>query len=384
MQSYAVSEEGSHKRFYTEKSSDYRSAFQRDRDRILYSGSFRKLQYKTQVFMGSHGDYYRTRLTHTLEVAQIARTIGKALDVNGELVEAISLAHDLGHPPFGHTGEEALDQLSRDFGGFDHNVQVLRLVSNLENIYADFPGLNLTFCTLEGLATHNGSIQPVGLFLKKLLRLKNGHENLIPTIEAQIASISDDIAYNCHDIGDGLRAGLFTLPDLEEILFFRDIIQEVIKKNKKIDHKILCHELVRRTLNFFVQDLLITSRKALSPFEGKTWQEIKQSAGQLIIFSKDINDVLLDIRQFLMERMYRHKNLLVTREQSAEVIKDLFLTYSSNIKLLPNEWVTSKKVLKEGPRTRNIVDYISGMTDRYAIREHSKLFGDYKKKYIFK
>ena len=286
METYAIKAEASSGRLYKEEGCPYRSAFQRDRDRILHSGSFRKLQYKTQVFLEHEGDYYRTRLTHTLEVTQISRTIAKTLNVNTELVEAIALAHDLGHPPFGHTGENALDTLLSKVGGFNHNIQALRIVTKLEKIYANHPGLNLTFETLEGIITHNGPLANVNPFIKKLLKGMNRFgSNINPSIESQIAALSDDIAYNCHDLGDGLRAGFFTLTDISDLPILREACLDVEKKHSKVNYKIKCHEVIKRMLSALVSDLLQESQARLIVFKGKTINDVKCYDSPLVAFS---------------------------------------------------------------------------------------------------
>lgn len=376
MESYAIKSEDSLGRLYQEETAPHRSVFQRDRDRILYCGSFRKLQSKTQVFVEHEGDYYRTRLTHTLEVTQIARTIAKVLGVNSELVEAIALAHDLGHPPFGHTGETELDSILSQFGGFNHNIQALRIVTKLEKIYANHPGLNLTLETLEGMITHNGLVEKVNPFVAKLFRgISQDAGKIVPSVESQIAALSDDIAYNCHDLGDGLRAGFFTLIDISNLPIAREAWLEVEKQYKKVNYKIKCHEVIRRILNTLVNDLLEESKMRLSPFKGQTLLELKAHGKQVVAFSKKTEDELMKISNFLFKNMYRHRQVCAMRERCSLVIKDLFNLYSEQPRLLPRDWNELASKACEQVLPRIVGDYISGMTDRYALNEHKGHFG---------
>ncbi|PQM56447.1 MAG: deoxyguanosinetriphosphate triphosphohydrolase [Rhodobacteraceae bacterium] len=376
MESYASKSEDSLGRIYQEESSPHRSAFQRDRDRILHCGSFRKLQSKTQVFVEHEGDYYRTRLTHTLEVTQIARTIAKVLGVNSELVEAIALAHDLGHPPFGHTGETELDSILSQVGGFNHNIQALRIVTKLEQIYANHPGLNLTLETLEGMITHNGLVETANPFVAKLFRgISQVEGKIVPSVESQIAALSDDIAYNCHDLGDGLRAGFFTLIDISDLPIVREAWLEVEKQYKKVNYKIKCHEVIRRILNALVNDLLEESKIRLRPFKGQTLLELKSHSKPVVAFSKKTEDELMKISNFLFKNMYRHRQVCAMRERCSFVIKDLFNLYSEQPRLLPRDWNELAMKACEQVLPRIVGDYISGMTDRYALNEHKGHFG---------
>ena len=365
MKSYAIKEQDSLGRIYKEEGSPHRSAFQRDRDRILHSGSFRKLQYKTQVFVEHEGDYYRTRLTHTLEVTQIARTIAKVLDVNTELVEAISLAHDLGHPPFGHTGESELDKLLSKVGGFNHNIQALKIVTKLEKNYAEHPGLNLTFETLEGMITHNGPLRKMNPFVNDLVKGRNQVKSNIlsssASLESQIAALSDDIAYNCHDLGDGLRAGFFTLEDISDLPIIGEACLEV--------------EVIRRVVDALVSDLLEESKGRLNPLEGKNNNYIKTHSFPLVSFSKHREKELLKISSFLFDNMYRHNQVCVMREKCASVVSDLFNLYSKEPSLLPKNWEDLATTPHRQVSPRFIGDYIAGMTDRYALNEHKRYFG---------
>ena len=374
MESYAILPTQSKGREYPDEPSNYRSVFQRDRDRILHCGSFRKLQFKTQVFLENKGDYYRTRLTHTLEVAQIARTVSKVLGVNSELAEAIALAHDLGHPPFGHTGEEELNKLLINYGGFDHNIQTLKIVTKLEAMYASHPGLNLTIETLDGIMKHNGPLTNVNQFIIKEIKDLNKFNFLkCPSIEAQIAAISDDIAYNSHDLGDGLRAGFFNLSDIKSLPIIREAFQIVDKKYKYVNYKTKCYEIIRYFLNNLVTNLIEESSKRLSIIKGKNMDNFEKHKLRLIDFSDNIKQDMKIISKYLFENMYRNKEVIFEREKCSKIIKDLFNIYNNNLNLLPNEWQEKIKNSKTESQKRVIGDYISGMTDRFAINQHIEL-----------
>ena len=374
MESYAILPEQSKGREYPEEPSNYRSVFQRDRDRILHCGSFRKLQFKTQVFLENTGDYYRTRLTHTLEVAQIARTVSKVLGVNSELAEAIALAHDLGHPPFGHTGEEELNNLLLNDGGFDHNIQTLKIVTKLEEMYASHPGLNLTIETLDGIIKHNGPLKNVNQYIiEEIKDLKKFNFENTPSIEAQIAAISDDIAYNSHDLGDGLRAGFFNLSDIKSLPIVSDAYQKVESKYKSISYKTKCYEIIRCFLNNLVTNLITESSKRLNVIKGKNLESLKNEKIKLIDFNNNTKQDLVIISKYLFENMYRSKKVIFEREKCSKVIMDLFNLYNSNLDLLPNDWQKKIKHSKSESPKRIIGDYISGMTDRFAINQHKVL-----------
>ena len=374
MESYAILPTKSKGREYPEEPSSYRSVFQRDRDRILHSGSFRKLQFKTQVFLESKGDYYRTRLTHTLEVAQIARTVSKVLRVNSELAEAIALAHDLGHPPFGHTGEEELNKLLENEGGFDHNIQTLKIVTKLEKMYASHPGLNLTIETLDGIIKHNGPLQNVNSYIiKEIKNLKQLNLRKFPSVEAQIASISDDIAYNSHDLGDGLRAGFFSISDIKLLPIVREAYEEVEKKYKWADYKTKCYEIIRYFLNKLVTDLIEESSKRLISFRGKNTYDIQNHKLKLVDFSSKTKLDVKVISKYLFENMYRNKDVISVRKKCSKIIKELFKTYTKNPNLLPNEWHEKINNLETKSLKRLVGDYISGMTDRFAVNQHMEL-----------
>ena len=374
MNNFAILPNQSKGREYPEEPSNYRSDFQRDRDRILHCGSFRKLQFKTQVFLESKGDYYRTRLTHTLEVAQIARTLSTVLGANSELAEAIALAHDLGHPPFGHTGEEQLQSLLLDDGGFDHNLQALKIVTKLEEMYASHPGLNLTIETLDGIIKHNGPLTKKNdQILKYIKDSKKFELTKSPSIEAQIAAISDDIAYNSHDLGDGLRAGFFNLSDIKSLPIIDEAFEFIDKKYIGVNYKTKCHEVIRYFLNKLVNSLIEESSKRLELVQEKNFYNCKDQESKLINFSKKTNDEIKIIRKFLFDNMYRNKVVLFEKEKCSLVVKELFDIFNDDPNLLPKEWQEKidSEVL-ENPK-RIIGDYISGMTDRFAINLHKQL-----------
>ena len=374
MNNFAILPNQSKGREYPEEPSNYRSDFQRDRDRILHCGSFRKLQFKTQVFLESKGDYYRTRLTHTLEVAQIARTLSTVLGANSELAEAIALAHDLGHPPFGHTGEEQLQSLLLDDGGFDHNLQSLKIVTKLEEMYASHPGLNLTIETLDGIIKHNGPLTKKNdQILKYIKDSKKFELTKSPSIEAQIAAISDDVAYNSHDLGDGLRAGFFNLSDIKSLPIIDEAFEFIDKKYTGVNYKTKCHEVIRYFLNKLVNSLIEESSKRLKLVQEKNFYNCKDQESKLINFSKKTNDELEIISKFLFENMYRNKVVLFEKEKCSLVVKELFDIFNDDPNLLPKEW--QEKIdseVSENPK-RIIGDYISGMTDRFAINLHKQL-----------
>ena len=374
MESYAILPAHSKGREYPEEPSNYRSVFQRDMDRILHCGSFRKLQFKTQVFLENKGDYYRTRLTHTLEVAQIARTVSKVLGVNSELAEAIALAHDLGHTPFGHAGEDELNKLLINDGGFDHNIQTLKIVTKLEQMYASHPGLNLTIETLDGIIKHNGPLNIINKYIVEEIKdLKKFNFKKSPSIEAQIAAISDDIAYNSHDLGDGLRAGFFSLSDIKSLPIVREAFQEVEIKYRSINYKTKCYEIIRYFLNSLVTNVIDESSKRLNLIKGRNLGTLKNETLKLIDFNKNTKQDLEIIRKYLFENMYRCKEVIFEREKCSEVIVDLFNLYNNDLNLLPSDWQKKIKYSKSESPKRIIGDYISGMTDRFAINQHKVL-----------
>ena len=351
-------------RLNNEPTSKYRSPFQRDRDRIIHSASFRRLKHKTQVFVNTEGDHFRTRITHSIEVAQIARSIAKYLNLNEDLAETLSLAHDLGHTPFGHAGEYALDECMENYGGFDHNLQTLRIVMFLENKYFKFKGLNLSIETLEGLLKHNGPVVDSDL-VNSLIGLKTFkgkiNFNTFPSLEAQISAISDDIAYNNHDIQDGINANLFKLEELIEIDFFRSIYLKYKKKINKKNYKIATYQIIRDSIDLMIRDLLTNTQKNLKNFKIKSIKDIANSDQLLVSFSNSIQKSEKEIKLFLRTKMYDNKLVLKKNQRGIIIIKKLFGIIKSN----PRKFLTKDQLTKD--KFRAISDFISGMTDRYAI-----------------
>lgn len=362
-------------RLFKEEESAHRSCFQRDRDRIIHSSAFRRLKHKTQVFVEHEGDYYRTRLTHSIEVAQVARTISASLGLNTELTEAISLAHDLGHTPFGHTGEDALDALMQPYGGFDHNAQAVKIVTSLERHYADFDGLNLTWDTLEGLAKHNGPV--TGALPHALSDYNQGHDLELHThasAEAQVAALSDDIAYNNHDLHDGLRAGLFTEDDIRDLPIVGTAFAEVDAKYPQLDDKRRMHEALRRVFGVMVTDVITTSNALLAATGASSAQDIREYGAPVVQFSPSLWADLKVIRSFLFTRMYRAPSVMIERARVTRVVEELFPLFLSDTGLLPQEWRTDvERAADQTALARIVADYIAGMTDRFALQEYERL-----------
>ena len=362
-------------RRYPEAESDFRSFFQRDRDRIVHSSAFRRLKHKTQVFVEHEGDYFRTRLTHSIEVAQVARTVSCALGLNEELVEAVSLAHDLGHTPFGHTGEDALDALMQAYGGFDHNAQAVRIVTSLEQHYASFDGLNLTWECLEGIAKHNG---PVLLpHPPALLEYNLQHDLELQTFasaEAQVAALADDIAYNNHDLHDGLRAGLFTDAQAAQLPIVGPAFSEVDHNYKKLDVHRRRHEALRRVFSAMVEDVISTSSDLLAQSGVQSAQAIRELDHPVIHFSLQLWQNLKEIRTFLFENMYRAPRVMDQREHAAQVVRNLFEIFMNTPSVMPGNWAAAAVIdISDVKKARVVADYISGMTDRFAQQEHDSL-----------
>ena len=358
-------------RFFKEKKTHLRSDFQRDRDRIIHSTAFRRLKHKTQVFVNTSGDHFRTRITHSLEVAQIARTLSKFFNLNEDLCETLSLAHDLGHTPFGHAGEEALNNCMKDFGGFDHNIQTIRTILFLENRYYEFRGLNLTIETLDGLIKHNGPINNLKRY-KRILGT-NYFKNKIkfsssPSLEAQIASISDDIAYNSHDLEDGLKSNLFKLSDLENIPILNKIVLKHKKKIKKHSIDLIIRQIVREIINEMVQDLIKTTQKNLKNNKIKNLGDVLKSKYPIVCFSKEMMKFDKKIKSFLKKKMYYHNKVKINTNNGKKIIKKLFLSIKKN----PNKYINVSKYDKTNI-ARSICDFIAGMTDRYAINLYNKI-----------
>ena len=358
-------------RFFKEQKTYLRSDFQRDRDRIIHSTAFRRLKHKTQVFVNTTGDHFRTRITHSLEVAQIARTLSKFFNLNEDLCETLSLAHDLGHTPFGHAGEEALNDCMKKFGGFDHNIQTLRIVLFLENRYYDFKGLNLTLETLDGLIKHNGPIKNLKKF-KKILGIKYFQNKIkftsSPSLEAQFASISDDIAYNSHDLEDGLKSNLFYLSDLKNIPILNKIVSKHTKKIKNHSIDLVIRQIVREIINEMVKDLIITTQKNIKKNKVKNLNDVLKSKYPLVAFSNKMRKFDKKIKKFLRKNMYYHKKVKSNTNQGKIIIKKLFLSIRKN----PNKYLNVSKYDKTNV-DRSICDFIAGMTDRYAINLYNKI-----------
>ena len=357
-------------RLFKENKTQLRTDFQRDRDRIIHSTAFRRLKHKTQVFVNTSGDHFRTRITHSLEVAQIARTLSKFFNLNEDLCETLSLAHDLGHTPFGHAGEEALNDCMKKFGGFDHNIQTIRIIIFLENRYYEFKGLNLTLETLDGLLKHNGPIKNVTKYNKILG--KNYFRNKInfslsPSLEAQIASISDDIAYNSHDLEDGLKSNLFTLDDLKAV----PILKKIIFKHKKMINNfsidLVIRQVVREIINEMVKDIIISTKRNIKYYKLKDLNDVYKCKYSIVTFSKKMSEFDRKIKIFLRNKMYYHKNVKKKTNQGKFIINKLFLSIKKN----PKRYINVSKYDKSNI-ARSICDFIAGMTDRYAINLYKK------------
>ncbi|MEQ8356942.1 MAG: deoxyguanosinetriphosphate triphosphohydrolase [Kiloniellaceae bacterium] len=380
---FACRPEKSRGRDFAEPESPTRSCFQRDRDRIVHAGAFRRLKYKTQVFVYHEGDYYRTRLTHSIEVAQIARSISRALGLNEDLAEAVALAHDFGHTCFGHAGEDALNQAMEAYGGFDHNEQTFRTLTLLEHRYADFDGLNLTWETLEGIVKHNGPLTgpaaragesvpaTVAVYCRDTRDLEVG---TFASAEAQVAALSDDIAYNNHDIDDGLRAGLFTLDDLRDLPLVGPVLAEVEARYPSLEEGRRIHETIRRVIDLMVTDLLAETRRRIGKARPESAAAVRALAAPLVAFSDEMRQNDRALRAFLFARMYRHYKVNRMTTKARRVVRELFDHYLARPDCLPDEWQVRALNLEGAARARLVADYIAGMTDRYALDEHAKNF----------
>ena len=384
---YACNPWESRGRLHREPASPTRSEFQRDRDRVVHSSAFRRLKHKTQVFVFHEGDHYRTRLTHSIEVSQIARALARSLGLDEDLAEALALSHDLGHTPFGHTGEDALADCMAPFGGFDHNAQALRLVTRLERRYAAFDGLNLTWETLEGLVKHNGPLlrddggpapryakTGVPLAILDYAALQDLELSTFAGGEAQAAALSDDIAYNAHDIDDGLRAGLFAIDDLAEIAFLRDLLAEIDRRYPGIEPSRRIHELVRRVITRFVEDAVRESERRIAELAPDSAAAIRRAGRPAVAFSGAIAAADRAIKAFLHPRMYRHPRVVRVREQADVILRDLFRRFAADPGAMPQEWRAGLEGAGEARVARRVADYIAGMTDNYAVDEHRRLF----------
>jgi len=362
-------------RLYQEPESATRTCYQRDRDRILHSSAFRRLKHKTQVFVQHEGDYYRTRMTHSLEVAQIARSVARVLALDEDLAEAVALAHDLGHTPFGHAGEEALSAATSAFGGFDHNAHALRLVTKLEHRYADFDGLNLTWETLEGLIKHNGPIVPN---VPMPIASFNAHWPLDisgwPGLEAQAAALSDDIAYTNHDIDDGLRAGLFGIEDLAEAPFAGPMARDIQRRYGTLEPGRFIGELVRTLMSAMVGDVLTESGRRLAEAKPNSAAEVRGLGRPLVGFSPGMEREVVALKQFLYHRMYRHPHVMTSMNKAKHVVSELFAALAGDPQLLPADWAASCGAAGDRTTAGVVRDYIAGMTDGYALLEYKRIF----------
>ncbi|WP_428641459.1 deoxyguanosinetriphosphate triphosphohydrolase [Roseibium sp.] len=386
---YAQDPHQSRGRLVPEPESPTRTPFQRDRDRIIHSSAFRRLKHKTQVFVYHEGDHYRTRLTHTIEVSQIARSLSRALRLDEDLAECLALSHDLGHTPFGHEGEDVMHECMAPYDGFDHNAQSLRVVTHLEQRYADFDGLNLSWETLEGLVKHNGPLvgpdgAPLGKFkggeLPFAIREYAAKQDLLldtwPGGEAQAAAIADDIAYDAHDLDDGLRAGLFAIEDMRDVPFLADILSEVDAKYPGLEESRRIHEIVRRSITRMVEDVIREAIRNLAEVEPRSVHDIRMAGRCLVGFSAEMAAAEREVKRFLFARVYRHEDVLAVRRLVAKVVRDLFGRFHSDPSLMPSPWNVGLENLADKEIARRVCDYIAGMTDRYAIEEHRRLFDD--------
>ncbi len=366
---YAMKSYQTRGRIYKEEEHPYRSIYQRDRDRIIHCAAFRKLEYKTQVFVIHEGDSYRTRLTHTLEVAQISRTVASALRLNVDLAEAIALAHDLGHTPFGHAGEEILNKLMSREGGFNHNAQGLRIADILEEKYPDFPGLNLSWEVREGIIKHSSSFD-------RSVKLKEFNLQEQPTMEAQVVDVADEIAYDNHDLDDGLASGLLSEKDLLELPLWRKISNDINKRYKKIDHDKRRYQIIKLLINTQVTDLIHSTEARLRKIKPRSWRDIKKMNKRIVDFSQNMLSERKPLRKFLLEKLYRHYRVVRMSTKAKRFIEELFNTYIQNQSQLPIK--VQRRIKTDGLR-RSVCDYIAGMTDRSTLDEYEKLFDPYTK-----
>lgn len=378
---FATKAEESRGRLFSEPESATRTAFQRDRDRIIHSGAFRRLKYKTQVFVYHEGDNYRTRLSHSLEVAQIARSISRVLGLDEDLAETLALAHDLGHTPFGHAGEDALDACMKDFLGFDHNAQTLRIVTKLEHRYAEFDGLNLSWETLEGLVKHNGPVLTKDVRPEDLPRALTEYAEIqdleLATFagpEAQVAALADDIAYNNHDIDDGLRAGLFTINDLLALPHVGEAFQSVMDQYPTLEETRVIHESVRRLIGSMIGDVIAETRRRVDAAKPQSAADVRAMSQALVSFSPEMNRHNATLKKFLFERMYRHFRVNRSMSKAKRIVADLFTLLHAEPELLPPEWQAGCDGVRGIKSARRVCDYIAGMTDKFAIEEHKRLF----------
>lgn len=380
---YATDPAQSRGRLFPEVESPTRTPFQRDRDRIIHSTAFRRLKHKTQVFVAHEGDHYRTRLTHSIEVAQIARALARALLGDEDLAEAVALVHDFGHTPFGHTGEDALNEKMAAWGGFDHNAQSLRVVTRLERRYAEFDGLNLTWETLEGLVKHNGPLTdangkglkgPVPQAIRDYSQLHDLELDRFAGIEAQCAAIADDIAYNTHDIDDGLRAGLLTLDLLEGVSLPGNILRVVRDRYPALDPVRTGHELMRRQITMMVEDVIITTRANLARIRPGSADGVRAAGETMVRFSTEMAAAEKELKTFLYAHLYRHPEVMRVRADAEQIVKDLFDVYFNDPRAMPDGWREGLDRAEDRIKARSVADFLAGMTDTYALKEHRRLF----------
>ncbi len=377
---YACDPDASRGRLYPEPESATRTCFQRDRDRIIHAGAFRRLAYKTQVFVNHEGDFFRTRLTHSLEVSQITRSVCRSLRLNEDLAEALALAHDLGHPPFGHAGEDALKEMMEPFGGFDHNAQSLRVITLLEKRYVEFDGLNLTWETLEGVVKHNGPLTGAGgdePLPRAIAEYAGTHDLELGTFagaEAQVAAIADDVAYNNHDIDDGLRAGLFTVADLGDVPLVGPVFADVARAYPDVDESLLIHEAVRRMIGAMVTDILAETARRIEEIGPATADDIRRCGRPVAGFSDEMRENEAALKAFLSENMYAHYKLNRMTSKARRVVKDLFRLLVDEPECLPTEWRCQAGAPGSAATAQLVADYIAGMTDRSALDEHRRMF----------
>ncbi|CCV14340.1 deoxyguanosinetriphosphate triphosphohydrolase [Mesorhizobium sp. STM 4661] len=380
---YACDPAKSRGRLFDEVESPTRTPFQRDRDRIIHSTAFRRLKHKTQVFVAHEGDHYRTRLTHSIEVAQIARALARALRGDEDLAEAVALVHDFGHTPFGHTGEEALNEKMADWGGFDHNAQSLRVVTRLERRYAEFDGLNLTWETLEGLVKHNGPLTdaqgkglkgPVPQAIRDYSELHDLELDRFAGIEAQCAAIADDIAYNTHDIDDGLRSGFLTLDMLEKISLPGSILEGVRQRYPALDDVRTGHELMRRQITMMVEDVIVSTNANLARIEPDSAEAVRAAGETMVSFSAEMAALEKELKAFLYKHLYRHSEVMRVRADAEQIVKDLFDVYFADPRAMPDGWREGLDRADDRVKARSVADFLAGMTDTYALKEHRRLF----------
>lgn len=380
---YASDPAQSRGRLFDEPESPTRTPFQRDRDRIIHSTAFRRLKHKTQVFVAHEGDHYRTRLTHSIEVAQIARALARALRGDEDLAEAVALVHDFGHTPFGHTGEEALNEKMAAWGGFDHNAQSLRIVTRLERRYADFDGLNLTWETLEGLVKHNGPLTdasgkglkgPVPQAIRDYSELHDLELDRFAGIEAQCAAIADDIAYNTHDIDDGLRSGFLTLEMLDDVGLPGSILKGVRARYPQLDDVRTGHELMRRQITLMVEDVITSAKANIERLKPGSADAVRAAGETMVTFSADMAAAEKELKAFLYKHLYRHSEVMRVRTDAEQIVRDLFDAYFADPRAMPDGWREGLDRAQDRIKARSVADFLAGMTDTYALKEHRRLF----------